>query len=422
MNRELSFGLIGEKLPHSYSAEIHKALADYDYRLCELTPDELTYFMEQKHFSGINVTIPYKKAVIPYLTDIDEKAQKIGAVNTIVNRNGKLYGYNTDYYGLKALFDRIDVSIRGKNCIILGTGGTSNTARAVLSDEGAKSITVVSRTPNGESISYEKARQRKDTEILVNTTPCGMFPHPNESPIDLDAFPDLCGVVDAVYNPLRTELVLQAEKRNVPSIGGLYMLAAQAQAASELFLGNAPKIDSDKIETVYRKIRNQKENIVLIGMPSCGKSTVGKAAADALGREFFDADEEFCRQFGISAGEFIRLNGEEAFRKKESDVIRTISNVSGSVIATGGGAVLRDENINVLRRNGYIYFLDRDPQKLLCGGDRPLSSDCASLMKLYEVRLPLYRKSCDRVLSSEQTIADTLTALLTDWNRREDLT
>lgn len=420
MKHELTFGLIGEKLPHSYSVDIHKALADYDYRLCELAPDELSTFMEQKSFSGINVTIPYKKSVIPYLAHIDEKAQKIGAVNTIVNRDGNLYGYNTDYYGLKALFDRIGVSIRGKNCMILGTGGTSNTARAVLADEGAEHITVVSRTPSDRTISYEEALRCRDTEILLNTTPCGMFPSPDACPIDLSAFPRLCGVVDAIYNPLRTELILQAEARGIPSIGGLYMLAAQAQVASELFLGRLPIVDSAKTEKVYHKIQNQKENIVLIGMPSCGKSTIGKLAAEALGKRFFDADEEFFNQFGISAGDCIRKQGEAAFREKESEVLRTLANTSETIIATGGGAVLREENMHALRRNGTICFLDRDPQKLLCGGDRPLSCDRDTLMKLYETRIPLYRKSCQYTFSSNGSVDEAVAALLNAWKQREE--
>ena len=417
------YGLIGEKLPHSYSAEIHALLGSYDYRLCELTERELPEFLKAKAFRGINVTIPYKKAVIPYLSEIDPKAKSIGAVNTIVNRDGELFGYNTDYYGLASLFSRIKVSPKGKNALILGTGGTSRTALSVLQDMGAEKITVASRSgaENGSCVSYEKAITLSDTEILINTTPVGMYPNPDACPINLDVFPSLCGVIDAIYNPLRTNLVLRARARNIPAVGGLYMLVAQADAASRLFFGKEPIGEKNALSHIADTIRKKKENIVLVGMPTSGKSSVGKAIALRTGREFFDADAVFEEKCSLSAADYIRRNGEEAFRKKETEIISFCANRSGAVIATGGGAVLRSENKPILSRNGRIFFIDRSPEKLLCCGDRPLSATPEALKKLYDTRYRLYRAFCDVRIDGDGTIEETARAVLNVFDeKRED--
>lgn len=410
------FGLIGEKLPHSYSAEIHKKLRGYDYRLCELKKEELPLFFEERAFRGINVTIPYKKDVLPYLSHIDPKAKSIGAVNTIVNRGGALFGYNTDYYGLSSLFSLIGVSPKGKKAMILGTGGTSRTALVVLRDAGAENITVVSRTESADTVSYEKAATLSDTEILINTTPVGMFPNPDGCPIDLRVFPRLCGVVDAIYNPLRTNLVLDARARGIPAVGGLSMLVAQAQAASRLFLGKEPNDDREIVRRVTDEIRKEKENIVLIGMPTSGKSSVGKAIALETGREFFDADAVFEEKCSLSAADYIRQNGEEAFRKKETEILAFCANRSGAVIATGGGAVLKSENKRALSRNGRIFFIDRSPEKLLCSGDRPLSATREALKKLYDTRYRLYLDFCDEKVDGDGTVEETAREILSRFN------
>ena len=410
------YGLIGEKLPHSYSAEIHALLGDYDYRLCELSKEELPEFMQRKAFRGINVTIPYKKDVIPFLFRLDEKAEKIGAVNTVVNRDGKLYGYNTDYYGLSSLFSRIGIDPKGKNALILGTGGTSRTALAVLRDSGAARITVASRTERDGAVTYEKAKELIDTEILVNTTPVGMYPNPDGCPIDISRFPRLCGVVDAVYNPLRTNLVSAARERGIPSIGGLYMLVAQAQAANRLFFGKEPCEDKATIEQVTDTVRRAKENIVLTGMPTSGKSSIGKLLSEKTGRSFLDADLVFEEKQGISPAEFIRQNGEEAFRRKESEILSYCANRSGAIIATGGGAVLRSENRLILSRNGTIVFIDRSLEKLSCCGDRPLSATRDALKTLYDTRYRLYREFCDIRVDGDGTVEDTAENVLNEFN------
>ena len=414
------FGLIGEKLPHSYSAEIHKKFRGYDYRLCELKKEELPLFFEERAFHGINVTIPYKKDVLPYLSHIDPKAKSIGAVNTIVNRDGALFGYNTDYYGLSSLFSLIGVSPKGKKAMILGTGGTSRTALAVLRDAGAAVITVVSRTESADTVSYEKAMTLSDTEILINTTPVGMFPDPDGCPIDLRVFPRLCGVVDAIYNPLRTNLVLDARALGIPAVGGLSMLVAQAQAASRLFLEEEPNDDREIVRRVTDEIRKEKENIVLVGMPTSGKSTIGKAIALETGREFFDADAVFEEKCSLSAADYIRQNGEEAFRKKETEILAFCANRSGAVIATGGGAVLKSENKRTLSRNGRIFFIDRSPEKLLCSGDRPLSATREALKKLYDTRYRLYLDFCDEKVDGDGTIEETAREILLRFNAEKE--
>ena len=285
----MEYGLIGEKLPHSFSKEIHEKLAGYDYQLKELTPAQLPGFLQKREFKGINVTIPYKQTVIPYLDEIDEKAKAIGAVNTIVNRDGKLYGYNTDYDGMVALIRHAGLSLEGKTVLILGTGGTSKTAMAVAKDLGAASVQWVSRSGKDGAITYEEA-QRLPVQILINTTPSGMYPNPDGQPMDLSRFGWLEGVLDAVYNPLRTRLVLQARDNRAHAQSGLYMLVAQAAVACELFLGK--QLPAGTLDTVYRQIHGQKQNIVLTGMPGSGKSTVGKILARQMGREFVDLTPE----------------------------------------------------------------------------------------------------------------------------------
>ncbi len=409
--KTLEYGLIGEKLPHSYSVEIHKNLADYDYRLCELAPEEVGEFMTKKEFRGINVTIPYKKTVMPYLDEISEKALRIGAVNTVVKRDGKLYGFNTDHVGLTSLIVKAGIDIRSKNCMILGTGGTSQTARAVLADLGAKNLVVVSRKKAPGTVTYADAVTMTETEVVVNTTPVGMYPNENAAPIDIGKFPKLCGVVDAIYNPLRTELVLDAKRRGIPAVGGLYMLVAQGAAASALFLGVDGTFNTDDAEKICEKVRAQKENIVLVGMPSCGKSAIGKKLSQMLDRPFCDTDELLEKRFGITPCDYINGYGERSFRDTESMIVSECAAMSCGVIATGGGAVLRPQNVRALLRNGRIYFIDRDLSALKPSPDRPLSHDRETLGKMFHARYPLYKDVSDVTVDGNMSVDEVAKAI-----------
>ena len=404
----MEYGLIGEKLPHSFSKEIHEKLAGYDYQLKELSPAQLPDFLKKRAFKGVNVTIPYKQAVIPYLDEIDDKARAIGAVNTIVNREGKLIGYNTDYDGMVALIRHAGLSLAGKTVLILGTGGTSKTAMAVAADLGAASVQRVSRTGKDGAISYEEA-QRLPVQILINTTPSGMYPNPDGQPMDLSRFGWLEGVLDAVYNPLRTRLVLQARDNGARAQSGLYMLVAQAAVACEHFLGE--KLPAGALQTVYRAIHGEKQNIVLTGMPGSGKSTVGRILAREMGREFVDTDTEIIRLAKKPISDIFAQRGEAYFRDLESQVIAQLAQRTGLVIATGGGAVLRAENVRRLRQNGRIYFLDRPVEDIVPTDDRPHSRDREALEKRYAERYPRYVTAADTripVNGSADTVAKAI--------------
>ena len=356
--------------------------------------------MRRRDFCGINVTIPYKQAVIPYLYYVDESAKAIGAVNTVVNRDGRLYGYNTDVYGMTALINRIGIEMQGKKVAVLGTGGTSKTARAVSSALGAREIIRVSRQAGDGLISYDELyRSHTDVEVIINTTPCGMYPYADggadrvATPVDVSRFPALCGVVDAVYNPLRTNLILDARDRGIPSEGGLYMLVAQAVRASEIFLDTV--YPDDVCESVYGRILKSKENVVLCGMPSSGKSTVGRLLSERLSRRFVDTDEVIVDVEKCQITDIFRERGEKAFRDIESEAVRAVSEKSGDVIATGGGAILRDENVRRLKRNGCLVFLDRSLSELIPTSDRPLASDREAIEKRYNERYPRYNSVAD---------------------------
>ena len=404
----MEYGLIDEKLPHSFSGEIHEKLAGYDYRLQELTPVQLPAFLQKRDFKGVNVTIPYKQAVMPYLDVIDDKAAAIGAVNTIVNREGKLYGYNTDYDGMVALVRHSGLSLAGKSVLILGTGGTSKTAMAVAKDLGAADVQRVSRSGKEGAISYEEA-QRLPVQILINTTPSGMYPNLDGQPMDLSRFGWLEGVLDAVYNPLRTRLVLQARDNGARAQSGLYMLVAQAAAACELFVGES--LPQGALSRVYRTIHGEKQNIVLTGMPGSGKSTVGRILAQEMGREFVDTDTEIIRLAKKPIADIFAQRGENGFRELESQVIQQLSQRTGLVIATGGGAILRAENLRRLRQNGRIYFLDRPLEDIQPSDDRPLSRDREALEQRYAERYPRYVAAADTgipVRGSADTVAQAI--------------
>ncbi len=390
----MKYGLIGEKLSHSFSKEIHEALADYTYEIRELTPDEVAPFLEAREFEGINVTIPYKEKVIPYLDEIADAARKIGAVNTVRKVDGKLIGDNTDFYGMREMILRADIEIGNKKVLILGTGGTSKTAKAVLADLGAREIITVSRKASENTVTYEKAIElHSDAEIIVNTTPLGMYPNNEACPIDISLFPNLTGVIDAIYNPLRTNLILEAQKRGIPAVGGLMMLILQAARASEIFLGK--KIDDKDVAKVVKNIFESKENIVLIGMPGSGKSTLGKLISEITGKPFIDTDTAIEEMTGKHPSEIIRENGENAFRDIETQAAREVSKKSGIIIATGGGIVKRSENISLLRQNGKIIYLDCRTDELPVTPDRPLSSSREAIEELYNTRHPLYLAAAD---------------------------
>lgn len=395
------YGCIGKKLTHSFSKEIHSRLADYEYELIELNENEFEDFIKGKDFSAINVTIPYKQTVIPYLDSLSDVAKHIGAVNTIVNRNGKLYGYNTDYYGMKALIERIGIDLKNKKVLILGTGGTSKTARVLTEDMGASEIITVSRTKSENHITYDEAiNEHSDAEIIINTTPSGMYPDCDSQPIDISFFNNLEGVVDAVYNPLRTSLILNAKVKGIKAEGGLYMLVMQAVVAVEKFLdAEIPKAVADN---VYESVFASKENIVLTGMPGSGKSTVGKLL-NIDGFNFVDTDEEIEKLCGCTIKELISSKGEKFFRDFETKVIKDVSSKGSQIISTGGGVVLREENVHYLKRNGKLFFINADFERLCPTDNRPLSDTKEKLRKLYDERIDIYKFTADVIVPDMTT-------------------
>ena len=410
----MEYGCIAEKLSHSFSKEIHSKLYDEPYTLREVPKDELDSFMRKKEFKAINVTIPYKGAVIPYLDEISPIAKDIGAVNTIVNRNGKLYGYNTDFMGLAGLIRWASISIADKKVLILGSGGTSKTAYAVANHMGAREAYRVSRSGSDGCITYEEALSRHtDAQILINTTPCGMYPNLGNSAVELNDYPMVEGVVDAVYNPLRSKLICDAMEKGIPAIGGLYMLVAQAVYAVEKFMDIT--IDPSRIEEIYREIAGSKENIILIGMPGCGKTTVGKALSEALSMELIDTDALIVENTGRQIPDIFAQDGETAFRDLESAAIRETAAKQHCIIATGGGAILRKENMDLLRQNGRIYFIDRPLAALLPTDDRPLSSNRQALEQRYHERYALYCAACDCHITTVDTPEQVFRAIKEDF-------
>lgn len=396
----MKYGLIGEKLGHSFSKTVHSKIASYDYELLEIPKTDIDSFMQKRDFCCINVTIPYKETVIPYLDEISDEAKSIGAVNTIVNKNGRLFGYNTDFYGLSSLINKNSIEINNKTVLILGSGGTSKTANAVCESMNARKIFTVSRNGGEGFITYQQAAAI-DAEVIINTTPVGMFPNNFAVPISLDGFKNLEAVVDVIYNPLKTQLVLSAQRRGIKAVGGLYMLYAQAVKAAEIFTENEIKTH------VFNDIFKEKQNLVLVGMPSCGKTTFGKILSAELNKSFIDTDEEIIKRSGMPISEIFEKFGEKYFRDLESEVINDLSAYQGMVIATGGGAILREENVNALKQNGKIIFIDRPLSMLITTDDRPLSKSRELLEKRYNERYGIYSSVCDVKIKADGEINDT---------------
>lgn len=398
-------GLLGRKLGHSYSPQIHNLLGDYSYVLFEKEPEELENFLKNGDFSGLNVTIPYKKEVIPYLSELSPTAQKMGCVNTVLRRSdGTLYGHNTDYFGFTSLVRHAGLSVAGKKVLVLGSGGASNTAVAALKDLGASPV-VISRS--GEN-NYGNLHLHRDAAAIVNATPVGMYPNTGVSPIDLALFPHLEGVLDVIYNPARTQLLLDAEKLGIPRENGLWMLVAQAKEAAEVFTGG--KISDEVIEKIYRELSHQMKNIVLIGMPGCGKSTIGALLAEKLGRTLADADEKIISLAGKSIPDIFAQDGEPTFRDWETKALTDLGKQSGLVIATGGGCVTKKRNYPLLHQNGYLVWLERDCSVLPTDG-RPLSQ-ANDLGKMYAARKPLYEVFADIRVENTGTPAETVQKIL----------
>lgn len=399
-------GLIGEKLGHSFSPAIHGKLADYEYKLYELSPEQLGPFLEKKEYDGLNVTIPYKKTVIPYCDELTEAAKSIGSVNTIVKRpDGTLLGHNTDYDGFMWLLKNAGADVKGKKAVVLGTGGASVTVQAALRNMGAAQVVVVSRS--GED-NYENIARHSDAKILVNATPVGMYPKTGVSPVDLDSFTALECVLDVVYNPAKTQLLLEVEKRGIPCANGLGMLVAQAKAACERFTGKP--VDDEKVYTIKAEMERNTRNVMLIGMPGSGKSTVGAALAESLGRKLVDVDERIVELAGCSIPEIFAKDGEEGFRQIEHQALCEVSKESGLVIATGGGVVTRPENLDPMRQNSLIVWLLRD-LSLLPKDGRPLSQ-ANSLTEMFKVREPMYRAAADCVADNNGSLEDTLKQIM----------
>lgn len=408
----MEYGLIGAKLGHSYSKQIHELLCGYRYELRALpTEAEARAFLEKRPFKAINVTIPYKKLVMEYCAYIDPRAAAIGAVNTVVNRSGVLCGYNTDYMGFAALCQAHGVRFAGRTVLVLGTGGTHNTVCAVAQDQGAAQVLTVSRRPGPGQLSYAQAAA-SGAQIVVNTTPAGMYPDVGVCSLDIRSMPGLEAVVDVVYNPSKTELVLRAEEAGVPvAVGGLEMLVSQAVYAAGYFLGKPLEDPERQTARIAAALRRQMLNVVLVGMPGAGKSTIGRSLAQRLDRRFVDLDEEVVRAAGCSIPEIFAQKGEAAFREMESAQAARWGKQSGLVIACGGGAVLRSQNVRALRQNGVVLFLDRPRQELSTGG-RPLSTGADALERMEQARRPLYLAAADAVIPNTTTAACALAAAM----------
>ena len=418
------YGLLGRKLGHSFSPEIHRMLGQwsepYNYGIFQVEPEDLKDFILSGDWNGLNVTIPYKQDVMAWCDEISPEAQRIGAVNTLVRRCGKIYGYNTDYTGFRRTVEMSGAQVDGAKCIVLGSGGASKTVVLVLKDLGAREVVVVSR--DGKTgCDYKGLSAHYDATIMVNTTPVGMYPDTGKSAVYPGTFPHLEWAFDLIYNPLRTNFLCQAKKADIEPVNGLRMLVAQARASAEHFLGR--EIAGEALEQIETALRKEKENLVLIGMPGCGKSTVGQALAARLGRKFIDMDELIAAQAGMSIPDIFAGSGEDGFRQIEMEVAESLRHETGVVIACGGGVVTREENYYALAENGRLIFLNR-PIDVLPTDGRPISQS-VPLTRLYAQRLPLYRSWCDLEVRNEGVsiaeVAEQILQAVGQGDVREDV-
>lgn len=404
----MEYGLIGEKLGHSFSKEIHERIADYTFDLCPLTKEEFKDFMEKKNFKAINVTIPYKKDVIPYLDEMDDSAKAIGAVNTIVNKNGRLIGHNTDFTGFLYMVQKHNVHMKDKKVLVIGNGGASAAIQAVVHHEGAKELVIVDIVAGNGAITYEECfSNHLDADIIINTSPIGMYPKIGNAPIDIAMFHKCKCVMDVIYNPILTRLCFEAQEMNIHRVIGLEMLIAQAKQSVEFFLEE--KVDDEIIDEIYQDMLVERCNIVLIGMPSAGKTTIGKLLEQRLGKAFVDLDDEVIKKAGMSIPSIFEKYGEEGFRALETEVAIDLSKKNNLIIATGGGTIKHKVNMDYLRQNGITIFIDRDVDKLISSDpNRPLSKSKEVLKQMHEERHPLYVTYAAYIAVNNTAIEETV--------------
>ena len=407
----MRYGLIGEKLGHSFSKDIHERIADYTFDLIPLSKEEFKTFMEKKEFTALNVTIPYKKDVIPYLDEMDEHAKAIGAVNTIVNRDGKLKGYNTDFTGFLYMVKKHNVHMEGKKVLIIGNGGASAAIQAVVQHESAGSMVIVDVVSGNGAISYDEMfSSHLDAEIIINTSPIGMYPRIGNAPIDISMFHKCEAVLDVIYNPILTRLCFEAQEMDIKRVNGLEMLIAQAKQSVEFFLDKS--IDDQIIDDIYQDMLRERCNIVLIGMPSAGKTTIGKMLENRMQKEFIDLDDIIIEKAGKSIPEIFEESGEAGFRAIETEAAIEVSKLNNKIIATGGGTIKHKVNMDYLRQNGITIFIDRDVDKLISSDpNRPLSKSTDALEKMHAERLPLYQKYAAYVAVNNSDIESTVTEI-----------
>lgn len=403
-------GLIGRNLSHSYSKLIHSKLGNYEYELCNVCPEELENFIKLGDFRGFNVTMPYKKTVMKYCNELDDNARRVGSVNTLVFENGVLKGYNTDYFGLKYALNRSGVRLKNKKVIILGNGGVSATVQALAHDLGAKEVLVCS---SRSDFNYKNIYDRSDAEIIINATPVGMYPRSEEKLIDITKFKNLNGFVDLIYNPFYTGLMLDACKMKVPVCGGFAMLVAQAKASAEIFMNT--KLKDDLIEKIIKEIYFKMANIVLIGMPGSGKTTIARILAEKTGKKFVDSDLEIEKFCGLSIPKIFETKGEKEFRKIENEILKKIGKQTGVVLSTGGGAVLAENAYEILKQNSEIYWIERNLNLLEMVG-RPLSKNKDEIEKIYKIRKPIYEKTCDKIIENSDSAEASVQKILEDFH------